>query len=60
MRYTFIKEHRGSWAVKLMADVLQVSVSGFYDWLKRPKSKRVREDEVLTEKIIMFHCGSKS
>lgn len=59
MRYAFIKEHRGCWAVSLMAEVLAVSVSGFYDWLKRPKSKRVKEDEKLTEKIIMFHCGSR-
>ena len=60
MRYAFIEEHRGSWAVKLMAEVLAVSVSGFYAWLKRPKSKRTQENEVLTEKIIMFHsCASR-
>ena len=59
MRYRFIKEHRGRWAVKLIAETLAVSVSGFYDWLKRPKSKRVKEDKVLTEQIIMFHCGSR-
>ncbi len=34
-----------------MAEVLQVSVSGFYDWLKRPASKRAQEDETLTEQI---------
>lgn len=59
MRYAFIKEHRGRWAVALMAEVLAVSVSGFYDWLKRPKSRRAKEDEALTAKIIMFHCGSR-
>ena len=59
MRYAFIKEHRGHWAVSLMAEVLAVSVSGFYDWLGRPKSKRTKEDETLTQKIVMFHCGSR-
>ncbi|MDQ3398718.1 MAG: IS3 family transposase, partial [Deinococcota bacterium] len=59
MRYAFIKEHRGQWAVSLMAQVLAVAVSGFYDWLKRGKSKRAKEDEKLTEKIVMFHCGSR-
>lgn len=59
MRYTFIKEYRGEWAVKLMAKILEVSLSGYYDWLKRPKSKRAEEDEILTEKIVMFHCGSR-
>ena len=59
MRYAFIEEQRRCWAVKLLAEVLAVSVSGFYSWLKRPKSERVREDERLTEQIIMFHCGSR-
>ncbi len=57
MRYAFIKEHRAQWTVSLMAEVLAVSLSGFYSWLKRPQSQRVQDDEVLTEKITMFHCG---
>ncbi len=59
MRYAFIKANCGQWAVSLLAQVLAVSVSGFYDWLRRGKSKRAEEDEVLTEKIVMFHCGSR-
>lgn len=60
MRYAFIKEHRDAWGVGLMAGVLAVSVSGFYAWLRRGKSKRAQDEEVLAEKIIMFHCGSRS
>lgn len=59
MRYAFIKEHRGAWSVSLMASVLVVSVSGFYAWLRRGKSKRAADDETLTEKIVMFYCGSR-
>jgi len=59
VRYAFIRENRGAWAVGLMAGVLAVSVSGFYDWLRRGQSKRAADDEVLTEKIVMFHCGSR-
>lgn len=59
MRYVFIKEHRYLWAVTLMCKVLEVAVSGFYDWLNRPVSKRVQENEKLTEHIVMFHCGSR-
>jgi putative transposase len=59
MRYAFIQEHRYQWAITLMCRVLEVAVSGFYDWLGRPFSKRAKENEVLTEKIIMFHCGSR-
>jgi len=58
MRYAFIKEHRYQWAISLMCRVLEVAISGFYDWLGRPVSKRSKENEILTEKIIMFHCGS--
>ena len=59
MRYAFIEANRGQWAVSLMAQVFQVSVSGFYDWLGRGKSQRAQDDEVLSEKILMFHCGSR-
>jgi len=59
VRYAFIKQHRDAWGVGLMAGVLAVSVSGFYAWLQRGKSKRAQDEEVLTEKIIMFHCGSR-
>ncbi len=59
MRYAFIKEHRTRWAVSLMAEVLSVSLSGFYSWLNRPKSRHAKEDEALTEEIVMFHCGSR-
>ena len=59
MKYAFIKQHRDAWGVGLMAGVLAVSVSGFYAWLRRGKSKRAQDEEVLTEKIVMFHCGSR-
>ena len=59
MRYAFIKEHRRSWAVSLMTEVLAVLVSGFYAWLRRGQSKRAQDDKVLSEKIVMFHCGSR-
>lgn len=42
-----------------MAQVLAVSLSGFYSWLRRGKSQRAQDDEVLTEKITVFHCGSR-
>jgi putative transposase len=58
VKYAFIKEHRQLWQVRLMCRVLEVSASGFYDWCDRPASKRAKENVVLTEKIVMFHCGS--
>jgi putative transposase len=35
-----------------MCRVLEVSVSGFYAWRKRPMSARKREDGVLSERIV--------
>jgi putative transposase len=59
VRYDFMKAHRQHWAVTLLARMLEVSVRGFYGWLNRPQSKRAKEDETLTEQIVMFHCGSR-
>ena len=38
--------------------VLNVSHSGFYDWLGRPASQRAVEDRVLTERIRAVHAAS--
>ena len=35
-----------------------VSPSGYYEWLKRPESKRSRENRSLTAKIRLFHAAS--
>ena len=35
-----MKKHKPSFSISMMASLLNVSVSGFYDWLKRSLSKR--------------------
>ena len=42
-----------------LCDVLEVSTSGFYDWLNRPESKRSFENRLLTEKIKHFYKASR-
>ena len=32
MRFTFIRDHAGTWPIRLMCRVLQVSASGYYAW----------------------------
>ena len=44
-------KHRGTWPVTWMCEVLDVSPSGFYGWLKRPPSARARYDTELTKQI---------
>ena len=58
MKYVFIKTNGEQWSIERLCQVLEVSSSGYYDWLNRPVSKRAEEAVKLTEQIIMFHCGS--
>jgi putative transposase len=51
MRFGFIARHRGIWPVAWLCEALGVSRSGFHAWLKRPPSRRVRNDEALGAKV---------
>ena len=42
-----------------MFEVLEVSSSGYYDWLDRPASRRSQENRRLTEKIRRLHQQSR-
>jgi putative transposase len=44
MKFGFIAKHRGIWPTRWMCEVLDVSRSGFYEWLKRPLSARAEQD----------------
>lgn len=50
-RYRFIKEEKANHAVRTLCRVMQVSRSGFYDWQKRPLSKRDQENTILLAEI---------
>jgi putative transposase len=51
MKYQFVAEHQGEYPVTLMCQVLEVSVSGYYAWRKRPVSHHQREDARLSAEI---------
>ena len=51
MKYAFIKEHRLEFRIRSMCRVLKVHPSGYYAWLKQPKSKRTIENERLSSLI---------
>ena len=59
MRYRFIEEHAGELPVARMCQVLKVSRSGYYDWLRRPKSKRQERQEHLLEQIRQSHAENR-
>jgi len=59
MKYTFIKAHCAQHKVIRLCEVLEVSTSGYYDWLDRPESQRSREDRRLAAEIEQYHQASR-
>ena len=51
MKFRFIESHREQFSVERMCQVLEVSCSGFYAWLKRVVSQRERDNEMLLQGI---------
>jgi len=51
VRYQFIHEYRGEYAITIMCRVLEVSVSGYYAWCKRQPSQHSREDAQIAQEI---------
>ena len=58
MKYAFIHEHRERWTVRLQCEVLEVSLSGYYDWLNRTPSEQAQRRTVLAERITQIHAES--
>lgn len=51
MRYHFIRENHNSFPVVKMCHVLSCTPSGYYRWLKAPKSRRSQSNERLKQRI---------
>jgi putative transposase len=49
--YEFIKAHRDRYSVQMLCRVLEVAVSGYYDWLTQPISNHAQEDARLLRLI---------
>lgn len=59
MKYAFIRDHRDCFPVRSLCRVLEVSASGYYDWLDRPMSLRQQEDQRLLGHIRRIHHQSR-
>ena len=59
MKYQAIRDHARRFEVSLMCRVLQVSSSGYYDWLERPKSARDQDNRRLLVAIRACHLRSQ-
>lgn len=49
MKYAFIKDHRVTFSIQAMCEMLKVHRSGFYAWLKEPFSRKALEDQRLIQ-----------
>ena len=59
MKYAFIRKHENEFRVIRMCSVLEVSRSGYYHWVRRPESRRAREDRELLVHIRRVHLQSR-
>jgi transposase InsO family protein len=59
VKFAFIKEHLCAFEIGLVCQVLEVSRSGYYAWLKRPQSARRVRREQLAVKIAQVHRQSR-
>jgi putative transposase len=60
VRFEFIHEHREEFNLEIMLRVLEVSKGGFYEWQKRPESKRTQTRKHLKDKIKTIHENSRN
>jgi len=54
-RFAFIHAEKAAFPIKALCRVLKVSRSGYYSWVERGPSARVRRDEELATKIRVIH-----
>ncbi len=59
MIYAAIHQHREAYSIRMMCRVLEVSRSGYYDWVDHPDSARQQRHRALTEKMQRFHLASR-
>ncbi len=53
MKYTFLKNNQ--FPIEKICKILNISRSGYYDWLKREDSERAKSNQKLDERIrILF------
>ncbi|MDO5650132.1 MAG: IS3 family transposase [Gallicola sp.] len=54
-----MKSNEGIFRIEKMAQILEVSRSGYYDWRKRPSSRRKKEDATYLKEIKEIFVASK-
>jgi len=58
VKYAWISEHRDSFPVAVICEVLGVSTSGYYEWVDRPPSPRAERHERIQQAVAQVHAES--
>lgn len=58
MKYAWILEHRDSFPVRLLCDVLDVSPAGYYEWIDRKPSPRAERHARIQAAVRQVHAAS--
>jgi putative transposase len=58
VKYAWIREHRDSFPIAILCEVLEVSASGYYAWLDRPPSPRAQRHVQIQQAVQQVHADS--
>jgi len=58
VKYAFIREQRDAHDISKLCTILEVSTSGYYDWVDRPESQRSQDNRRLVTQIRCHHKAS--
>jgi putative transposase len=59
VKYAFIKQQSQQYSITQLVNALDVSSSGYYEWIKRDVSQREKANQLLTKKIEILHKASR-
>ena len=59
MRFEFMRQNKEKFSIEKMAELLEVSRSGYYRFLRSEQSETEKENQRLTEKIKQIHKASR-
>ena len=59
MKYAWIHQQQAEFPVRRLCRMLEVSRSGYYEWLRRPPSSRTTADQQLQEKVQWYFAQGR-